>query len=457
MATITFENGTKVKFDGNPTPQDVEEVAQKLKLSSTPAPTPTPAPASTPTSLGSKVKTAVGAAGSGLGAKLPLMGIDYVGRKIVDNAPTLGVPKLEQLKSTAQSNLAKAPKLTEQYDKNFDVDKNPITAKVAEYGTGAASLLTGLGQVKEAIKRTPAIAEKMAASTAGNASKAAGEIVQGDIGDIDTAIGALSGIKSKGVKKYKDLVRELDSKITQGSQLLDGVLNTSSQTKKLGELGYKTKIGTQDVTHNFVDDSIGQLREYYAKTNDIENLAKMNQLKDKAENTGLTIKEINDLARQHGRDLNAFNANGQLASGLSKQAAENTRTGLKSTARDLFGDKIYKNADEQLSKLIRTRKLVADMAEKVNDLEQKIQTRGLGEKAGRLFGQAVNLVGMNGPKGLVEYFLGRGTGLKTMNALDLEKKLQGNLKQLQKVVEGNPNASEADIIKQLESFLKNNK
>lgn len=32
MATIQFENGTKVKFEGNPTPKDVEEVAAKLNM-----------------------------------------------------------------------------------------------------------------------------------------------------------------------------------------------------------------------------------------------------------------------------------------------------------------------------------------------------------------------------------------------------------------------------------------
>lgn len=48
MATITFENGTKVKFNGNPTPQDVEEVANKLGLNkSSTAPTPAPAPKKT--------------------------------------------------------------------------------------------------------------------------------------------------------------------------------------------------------------------------------------------------------------------------------------------------------------------------------------------------------------------------------------------------------------------------
>src|SRR3990167_493978 len=34
MAKIRFENGTVVNFDGDPTPEDVEEVAQKLNLKS---------------------------------------------------------------------------------------------------------------------------------------------------------------------------------------------------------------------------------------------------------------------------------------------------------------------------------------------------------------------------------------------------------------------------------------
>lgn len=40
MATIQFENGMRVNFDGNPTPQDIEEVAKKLGINKTPAPTP---------------------------------------------------------------------------------------------------------------------------------------------------------------------------------------------------------------------------------------------------------------------------------------------------------------------------------------------------------------------------------------------------------------------------------
>ena len=34
MATIQFETGQKVNFEGNPTSQDVEEVANKLGIKS---------------------------------------------------------------------------------------------------------------------------------------------------------------------------------------------------------------------------------------------------------------------------------------------------------------------------------------------------------------------------------------------------------------------------------------
>lgn len=47
MATIVFSNGQKVNFEGNPTPQDVEEVAIKLGLQGPKPVTPTPAPTTT--------------------------------------------------------------------------------------------------------------------------------------------------------------------------------------------------------------------------------------------------------------------------------------------------------------------------------------------------------------------------------------------------------------------------
>lgn len=443
MATIQFENGTKVNFEGTPTPKDVEEVAAQMKLSKGSMPATPSLPK--PTSLGSKAKSLVGGVTEGLGGTLPLLAIDYLGKKIVEKNPfSSPETKERQLK-----NLSNSPSQSQRFEDEFGKKDNPVSYGVGE-GLGiGAGLVTGTTEAKTAIKGTPIVKSYLEKKGATKLSDTTGTILQGDLGDIPKAKSALSQIDTSKVKTYEDLTKALDNKITTTSGLLDKTLETSPITKKLGELKSTITVGDKAVKHNYVEDAFDDLKKFYLKTNDVENFAGIRQLEAKAKKDGLTIKELNDLARVHGRDLNAFNANGELASGLTKQAAENTRTGLKTTARDLFGDKIYKNADENLSNLIRTRELAEKMTEKVNDLRQKVQQRGAGERVGRLLGTVVNTLALNSPKGFIEYFLGRGTGLKTLNALDLEKQLAKNLKKLQNLTEG----SEADIVKKLEAYL----
>lgn len=296
---------------------------------------------------------------------------------------------------------------------------------------------------------------KAAAKDAQNLDKLAGTIVQGKSADIAKAKSALSSIDVSDIKTYDDLHTALDDKITNLSSKLDETLGTNKEAKTLDNLSLKSKVNGQEVSHNYVDDALKQLKEFYTKTNAPEKAAKIEQLQTKAASDGLTAKELNDIAKMHGADLNAFNANGEAASGITKQAAENTRTGLKSTAREMFDNPLYKTADKEISGLIRTKDLVGKMSEEVNKLQQKVKERTWGEKAGRLFGQVINLVGMNSPKGFVEYFLGRGTGLKTLNALDLEAKLNKNLKSLQAITK--PGASEQDIEARLQEIIDQSK
>ncbi len=283
-----------------------------------------------------------------------------------------------------------------------------------------------------------------AKTAATQAPKVAGQIVQGDIADIPKAQKALSQVDTSGVKTYQDLGNVLDKKIGEVSGLQDKAFDTRPE-----------KINIQDLTsngHNFVNDAIDQMREFYTKTNDVQGLKDLTILENKANTQGLSVKEVNQLAREHGAKLNGYNANGELASGLTKQAAENTRQGLKSTVRTFMGDKAIGGSDAQLSDLINTKKLVNEVGEKVNDLQQKIKERSLGEKIGYWAGKAFNTVGAGSPKGLFEYFLGRGTGLKTLNALDLEKTLQENLASLKELT-GN-NLSDADFTSKLNDIIK---
>lgn len=354
--------------------------------------------------------------------------------------------------------MAHAPAFAQDINALNDKTKpsNPAQAQGAS-NTSMAELAIPSGEgARVATEAINPILEASKASRIASDAKAvdnlAGQIIQGTTKDIAKAKSALGNIVTTGIKTYKDLASVLTDKISTISNKLDETLATNTETKPLADLTHTFKVGESDISHNYVQDALDQLKSHYQATNDVAGLEKITQLETKAGSEGLTVKEVNDLAKEHGNTINAFNANGQAASGLTKQAAENTRTGIKATAREMFGNNpVFKAADSQLTNLIRTRDLVSNVAENVNKLQQKIQARGLGEKVGRLVGEVMNVVGLNSPKGFIEYFLGRGTGLKTLNALDLEKGLARNLKNLQGALA--PGATEADVESHLQQII----
>lgn len=285
------------------------------------------------------------------------------------------------------------------------------------------------------------------------AESAVSRVLQNPDTLVEDARSALSSIDTKGIKTYEDLVSRVKEKIGIIASKQDEAYETSNVRKVLDNLSHNITVGGEKVSQNYVRDALDQLKNFYVKTANPADAKRIEQLVTRASDEGLTVKEINQVAREHGTKLNAFNASGELASGLSKQAAENTRAGVKATVRDLFGNNIAKASDRELTKLIRVKDDAENMAREVQKLSNKIMDRTLGERAGRLVGQVINLAGMNGPKGLIEYFLGRGTGLKTLNALDLQKQLSKNLKLIQKAAD--PAAAEKDIVVALEQFIKN--
>jgi len=268
--------------------------------------------------------------------------------------------------------------------------------------------------------------------------------------EIAQARQAYSQIDPEGIKTYQDLKDALDDKIAETSNGLDEVLVTNTTKKTLADLTASVKVGDETVEYNYVNDALDQLEDFYVKTNDVAGQTRIAQRRATAEADGLTIKEVNDIAKEHGINLNAYNANGQLASGLSKQAAENTRKGLKATARQEFNDPVYSAADKEIASLIRARDLAGDMATAVTKLQNKIKDRTIGEKAGRLAYQIIDLLSLGSVRGFIQAAIPRGQGLKTLNALDLERQLEKSLKEFQKLVDETP---EGLIVPRLQSFL----
>jgi len=187
--------------------------------------------------------------------------------------------------------------------------------------------------------------------------------------------------------------------------------------------------------------------------------AQMRQLREKAQVEGLTVKEVNDIARVHARDLSAYNLNGELSSGLAKQAAENTRRGLKDTARSNFGNKISEEADRVISDLSRLKKIASDRATAVERIKTQTLSPTFMQRAGGLLEQAINIATLGSSRALMSVALqgaakaANKAGTR-MNALDLEKKLADDLKLIQDAAK--KGASEEDIISKLQQFIKNN-
>lgn len=339
------------------------------------------------------------------------------------------------------------------------MQNNASPVGIAEGAAGGAATGALLGGATEgALGKAPvneaAAKATQEASDKATVDKAVGQIIQGDSKDIPAAKKALSSVDVSNVKTYKDLGSALNNRVQELSGKLDELLGTKPESIPMDKLEMSMKAGDQDVSHNYVKDALGQLKEFYTKTNDVKGLAEITQLEQKANEQGLSVKEVNDLARLHGQELNAFNANGELASGATKQAVENTRSGLKGTSRQQFGNPAAEAIDHELSQVIKTRDLIGDMANKVTALKQKIQERSLGAKVGNMVGKVINLMGLGTPKGIVEALIPRGQGFKVMkmNALDLEKALQPNLKTLQSLLDSD--LSEKTIVSKLQEFMK---
>jgi hypothetical protein len=96
MATIQFANGTKVNFNGNPTPQDVEEVAKKLGLSGNSA-----APAQPAAPAGNPVLNAADSTANVLGVKKFGQGLATAGRVASGAVNQTGEENAQALKDTA--------------------------------------------------------------------------------------------------------------------------------------------------------------------------------------------------------------------------------------------------------------------------------------------------------------------------------------------------------------------
>jgi hypothetical protein len=307
---------------------------------------------------------------------------------------------------------------------------------------------TGIDVTKKGIKASGKLADKV--SEASKASRianqetkvndAVGRIIQGSPDDIAKAKKALSEVDTEGVKTYEELNTRMDEALDTLRKNVDAELEADPTLYTKFKLARKNEVKGVDgkvktVYDNPAISAIDELEAYYTKIGDVAGKTKMAQYRQMLDGEGLRLKDVNELARMHGKDLNAFNANGELASGLTKQAAENTRKGLKDTVRQNMPNDKTKAMDESMSNILATKDLTVKMEDKVQKLYQKIKNRTLAQKVGGAVADVADLATFGTLRGFVQKLLPSNVGLKTANSLDLEKELAKNLKQVEKLLE----------------------
>jgi len=213
MATIQFENGTKVKFDGTPTPQDVEEVATSLNISSPPPSKPKP--------LGQKVLDTGTAVSDFFGGK----GVaSYLGGRIAKAT----VPQ-------EQKQFVQTPKLSDPKTVGSALELGSL---VLPYGATAKAITSGARAV--GLKRGVSALGKVGSGATGGyaidvgSGLQEGEGAQSFVPGLGTALGAGLGAIGPGLGALQRTAPGLKEASQKGYSEALG-----ATTKKLKEISQK--------------------------------------------------------------------------------------------------------------------------------------------------------------------------------------------------------------------------
>lgn len=391
------------------------------------------------------VRTVVGAVG------------DFVGKGFNDFTALIG--SNPSLQKWTQENPEATTKIMEALQKTSDL--GAIAGTIA----GTKAVAGGVNKVTETI----GTGTRATAKIVGNASSlvkqkvkspektlpgAVGEIIQGKPDDIARGLEALKAVDTSNVKTYAELGTKIDDGIESLSRVVDDELAKDVSKIKLADLNtnLKTKSGNA-VSTNYVKTALEHLKELYTKTGEVDKAGSVDELIENANTNGLSKVEINDIARVYNTEFGskAFSpATGDPLTSVNAQLYENVRKGVKTKAREGIGGEKARTADQTVSALYNTKKLVQKNTEAVNKLQQKIAERGIFEKAGYYLSKYADIATGGTIRGLVGGILPRGAGYKTMNALDLEERLESNLEIINRASKATTDAEMTKILSELE-------
>lgn len=338
----------------------------------------------------------------------------------------------------------------------------PVERAVGSVELATRGLTGGANIIAKGVKPTVEVTKKginlvkEGISPTISAEKAIGQVAQGKAGTEKIVEKGLGAIDTKGVKTYKDLNVKLEEAIPSLSQKVDQELLKDPVARNIKEYTTKLKTVSGDpVEVNYVQNALKDLKELYDSTGDVVKSKEIENLLGYGDELQLDRKTVNDISRKYGEEFStkAFSkVTGEPLTSVNAQKFENTRKGLKDVARQGLGGKEAQALDDKLSSIYNTQKLIAKQEEAVNKLKNKIEERGWLSKATYTAIKTLDTLSGGVIRGATDAVLSRGTGLKTLNALDLEKNLEKNLEIIRKAVGAATEKEAQKILKSLESL-----
>lgn len=278
----------------------------------------------------------------------------------------------------------------------------------------------------------------------------------GSANDSAATMSALRDLDIEGAETNADFVRLADERIQAIKTAKENIINTNPVTKRLDE--FNTQVGGDTVNH--VAKALDQLENQYRKINALDKPAarRIVELRQKAQDVGLTAKELDEIAVISGSDLKSFNLlTGKLESGTTKQAVENARSGVKQASRELFDQQnsLLKDADEAMSDLIRFRDIRQARADAVREYASSRIDPTFRQKIQGLLGQVTNIALAGIPRAIVEQAMRGGVNKSIkLNPIEMEKMLQKDMELIQAAAK--KGASEEEVISKLQEFIRRN-
>lgn len=272
--------------------------------------------------------------------------------------------------------------------------------------------------------------------------------------NLDTAQEVLSRTDMTAVKTFEEGKAAVQDSTNKLMRAKENFLAQDDRT--FTKAAFNKEFDGEVVNH--VQDGINDLRKAYRARFDEDGIAFTAELQSKLDNGKITALDVEKLAQKYGSEYSRrsfSSASGDPLMSYTGTRFEGTRSGIKSTVRDLFPEsKLLSTTDRMISNNIAVQKMFDKVSSKVMTLESNAAKEGLWSK---YFGGAIKnavkvadmATGHASRKILREIGLNIFKGEEKMNAARIQQKLNKYLRELDNI----NNSKGAKFDEQLFNFL----